>query len=70
MKDTMTGVDLAKAVFQIHGAWLTGHPQFRRKLSRRQFRNLMAGHPPVIVVMEACGSAQYWARELEGLAMR
>lgn len=66
MKDTMIGVDLAKAVFQIHGASLTGHAQFRRKLSRQQFRNFLAGHPPAIVVMEACGSAHYWARELAG----
>jgi transposase len=27
----------------------------------------MAEHPPVTVVLEACGSAHYWARELSRL---
>lgn len=64
MKDTMIGIDLAKAVFQIHGASMTGQVRFRRKLSRHQFRHFMAGQPPAMVIMEACGSAHYWAREL------
>lgn len=64
MKDTMIGIDLAKAVFQIHGASMTGQVRFRKKLSRHQFRHFMAGLPPAMVIMEACGSAHYWAREL------
>lgn len=64
MKDTMIGVDLAKNVFQLHGATMTGHLKFRRKVTRLQFRQFMAGQPPAMVVMEACGSASYWAREL------
>jgi transposase len=60
MKDTMIGVDLAKAVFQIHGASMTGQVRFRRKLSRQQFRSFMAEQPPAMVIMEACGSAHYW----------
>ena len=67
MKDTMIGVDLAKAVFQIHGASMTGQVRFRRKLSRQQFRNFMAEQPPALVIMEACGSAHYWAREMASL---
>jgi hypothetical protein len=31
MKDTMIGVDLAKSVFQLHGASLVGHLKFRKK---------------------------------------
>lgn len=64
MKDTMIGVDLAKNVFQIHCAMMTGHLMFRKKLTRPQFRQFMSGQPPAVVVMEACGSASYWAREL------
>lgn len=60
----MIGVDLAKSVFQLHGASMVGHVKFRKKLSRRQFRKFMTDHPPASVVMEACGSAHYWAREL------
>ena len=67
MKDTMIGVDLAKRVFQVHGATMTGHVMFRKKLSREQFRMFMAAQPPCVVVFEACGSASYWAREIEAL---
>jgi len=64
MKDTMIGVDLAKHVFQLHGASMAGHLKFRKKLSRPQFQKFMTEHPPAVVVMEACGSAHYWAREM------
>jgi len=64
MKDTMIGVDLAKNVFQLHGATMTGHLKFRKKLTRFRFRQFMASHAPAVVVMEACGSASYWAREM------
>ena len=60
----MIGVDLAKSVFQRHAASMTGQPKFRKKLSRRSFARFMAEQPPAIVVMEACGSAHYWAREM------
>lgn len=64
MKDMMIGVDLAKNVFQLHAASMTGHLKFRKKLSRAQFPKFMAEQPPSVVVMEACASASYWAREL------
>lgn len=62
--DTMIGVDLAKTVFQVHGTSMTGQPKFRKKLSRRSFFKFMAEQSPAVVVMEACGSAHYWAREM------
>lgn len=58
MKDTMIGVDLAKSVFQLHGANIAGHLKFRKKATRIQFRNFIAKHEPAVVVMEACGSAR------------
>lgn len=64
MSDTMIGVDLAKNVFQLHGATMTGEVKFRKKLARGQFLRFMAGQVPAVVVMEACGSAHYWFREL------
>jgi len=63
----MIGVDLAKSVFQLHGASMTGQPKFRKKLSRQGFAEFMSKQPPAIVVMEACGSAHYWAREISSL---
>lgn len=67
MNDTIIGVDLAKRVFQLHGATMTGHVTFRKKLTRDQFRRFMAEHPSCLVVFEACGSASYWAREMAKL---
>lgn len=67
MHDIMIGVDLAKRVFQLHGASMTGHVKFCKKLTRDQFRRFMAEQPGCVVVFEACGSANYWAREMEAL---
>lgn len=64
MKDTMIGVDLAKNIIVLHGASLTGELRFRRKLSRSQFIQFMQRQQAAVVVLEACGSAHYWAREL------
>ena len=67
MKDTMIGVDLAKNVFHLHGASMTGQLKFRKKLTRALLLRFMAEQPPAVVVMEACGSASYWAREMAKL---
>ncbi|WP_140849555.1 IS110 family transposase [Paracoccus sp. FO-3] len=61
---SIVGVDLAKQVFQIHGATSDGRAVFRKKLSRPQFAKFMAALPPCLVAMEACGTAHYWGREL------
>ena len=64
---SIVGVDLAKQVFQLHGAAADGRALFRKKLSRPQFAKFMAALPPCIVAMEACGTAHYWGRELARL---
>ncbi len=61
---TIIGVDLAKNVFQVHGAAADGSVVFRKKLSRPQFARFMADQPPCLVAMEACASAHHWAREM------
>lgn len=65
--DTMIGVDLAKSVFQLHGASMSGEVRFRKKLTRPQFEKFMAGQGPAVVVMEACGGAHFWARRMQDL---
>jgi len=67
MIDTMIGVDLAKNVFQLHGASLTGEIKFRKKLTRVQFQKFIAKQPACIIVFEACGGAHYWAHEAQRL---
>jgi transposase len=55
-------VDLAKDVFQAAERTLKGQVEHRR-LSRRQFERFLAALPATTeVVMEACGTAQHWAR--------
>ena len=67
MEDIIIGVDLAKRIFQLHGATGSGEILFRKKLTRDQFRDFMSRHPPSSVVFEACGSSSYWAREMQAL---
>ena len=58
------GLDLAKSIFQAHGADASGAVVFRKRLRRSQVRPFFAAQPPCTVAMEACGSAHYWAREI------
>jgi transposase len=67
MKVTAIGLDLAKSVFQVHGADDKGRKVFSRQLRRPQMLEFFANHPVCLVGMEACGSAHYWARELTKL---
>jgi transposase len=57
-------LDLAKTVFQVHGAEASGAVVFRKKLRRNQVLAFFAAQPPCTVAMEACGSAHHWAREI------
>jgi transposase len=61
------GLDLAKSVFQAHGADASGAVLFRKKLRRDQLLMLFASQPRCVVAMEACASAHYWAREIAAL---
>ena len=58
------GLDIAKRVFQAHGADATGRVVFRKRLVRAKVLEFFAGQPPCVVALEACGGAHYWAREL------
>src|SRR3954470_15738233 len=58
------GLDLAKSVFQVHGADASGAVVFRKRLRRGQVRPFFAAQPPCAVALEACGSAHPLAREI------
>ena len=58
------GLDLAKSVFQVHGADASRTVLFRKKLRRHQVLAFFSSQPPCTVAMEACGSAHHWAREI------
>ncbi len=58
------GLDIAKQVFQLHGADAAGHVLFRKRISRRKLLAFLAVQTPCVVAMEACAGAHYWAREI------
>src|SRR4051795_201102 len=61
------GLDIAKWVFQAHGADTSGRVVFRKRLVRAKVLEFLAGQPPCLVALEACGGAHYWAREIARL---
>lgn len=61
------GLDLAKTVFQAHGADASGEVVFRKKLRRDKLLAFFAAQPRCVVAMEACASSHYWAREIGAL---
>jgi transposase len=67
MKVTTIGLDLAKNVFQVHGADAHGAPLLRKQLRRTQMAEFFAQQPPCVVAMEACGGAHHWGRKLRAL---
>ena len=64
---SIIGLDLAKTVFQAHGAGADGAVVFRRKLPRAQLLKFLGGQPPCAVAMEACASAHHWGRVIGDL---
>jgi transposase len=58
------GLDIAKSVFQAHGADAAGSVVFRKKLNRSRLLAFFAAQPRCVVVMEACAGAHHWGREL------
>ena len=68
MKETTTiGIDIAKRIFQVHGVDKNGKTVLKKKLMRDQVLIFMANLPKCLVGMEACGGANYWAREISKL---
>ena len=59
------GIDLAKQVFQVHGVDGQEKAVLRLKLPRAKMLTYFQKLAPCLIGMEACGSAHYWARELE-----
>jgi transposase len=67
MKLTTIGIDLAKNVFQVHGADDKGRTVLKKQLKRSQVVEFFVNLVPCKIGLEACGSAHYWARKLRAL---
>ncbi len=69
MNATTIAVDLAKTVFQLAEADADWQIVRTHRLTRRQFERFFANRQVKLVIMEACGSAHFWARWLAGLGI-
>jgi transposase len=70
MKSPTIAVDLAKSVFEVAVSPAPGKVTERHRLSRTRFSRFIAEHEPTTVVMEACGMAHFWGREVEARGHR
>jgi transposase len=72
---TRIGLDLAKNVIEVHAVNAQEQVVVRRSLRRSQVLTWFAKHPPCLIgpslrlgqAIEACGTANHWARELTTL---
>ena len=66
MKINRVGLDLAKNVFQLHGADRKGKTVWKRQLSRSKWLSVLCAsvEPGTEIGMEACAGAHHWARQL------
>ncbi|ABE53882.1 transposase IS116/IS110/IS902 [Shewanella denitrificans OS217] len=65
MKITTVGLDIAKSVFHFVGVNKAGKLVKKKMIKRKDLLHFLAQIEPCLVVMEACGGANYWAREFE-----
>ena len=64
---SIIGIDISKSSFQVHGAMARGEPVLHKKLSRGKVLESLASQPACLVVMETCGGAHHWGREIQQL---
>ena len=67
MKHTTIAVDIAKSVFELAVSYRAGRVDETYRLRRSQLLKFFAQRQPATVVLEACGSAHHWARQLRQL---
>jgi transposase len=58
----IVAIDLAKKVFHLVGSDMAGTILWRKRLTRHALMPFVAQLPPVLIGIEACGGAHYWAR--------
>jgi len=63
----VTAVDIAKNIFELAVSIQPGRIRDRKRLLRRRLLSYFATAARTTVVMEACGSAHHWARQIEVL---
>lgn len=59
------GLDIAKNIFQVFMANANGKQIANKKIKRTDMKKFFVNLPPCTIGIEACGSANYWARVLQ-----
>ena len=67
MNMSLLAIDLAKNTFQLHGVDERGQPVLRKQVTRKNLPQVVHNLPPCRIVMEACASANYWARRFQAM---
>lgn len=70
MKDTTIAVDVAKSIFEVAVSDRPGQVSERHRLARERVTRFFADRPHATVLLEACGSAYFWARSIERFGHR
>jgi len=65
MNISLVGLDIAKSIFHLVGLNQAGKPVKKKMLKRLHLLRFFSQLDPCTIVMEACGSANYWAREFQ-----
>jgi transposase len=69
MEIDILGIDLAKRIFQLHGADKRGHALHRSKVARSALIEAVSQLRPKVIAMEACSSAHHWARQFQEIGI-
>jgi transposase len=67
MHTTQAGIDIAKTVFEVARSDTPGTVRERHRLSRARLRRFFSERETTTVLLEACGAAHYWGRELQAM---
>ncbi len=67
MNISVIGIDLAKEIFQIYAIDNKGNKVLEKRLKRVGLLKFIAKQQQCVIVMEACGSSNYWARKFNNL---
>jgi transposase len=67
MRPVVIGLDIAKSVFQVHGVTAGNKVVVKKRLARSELIPFFEKQDPCLVGIEACGTSNYWARELRAL---
>jgi transposase len=65
MKHKTVAVDIAKDIFEIAVSEKPGQVSQQKRLSRSRFLLFFTKIEPATVLLEACGSAHFWGREIQ-----